>query len=92
MVNIPGVLKVDCFRFIKVAGGAKRAIEESWQKASNYAFGDDALAKHIAQGGNYGVLTGVGGISVLDLDDKDAISKISPKLKTTTRTIRVVSE
>ena len=65
-VRIPEALR-GC-RFIKVRAGGKEAIEKGWQETRNYAADDPEILRHLAAGGNYGVIPN-GGICILDADE-----------------------
>lgn len=57
------------FRFIKVKKRDKKAVEDSWTTKNNYEFYSNKIQDWIKNGGNVGVLTGVGNLLVIDFDD-----------------------
>ena len=73
---IPEQLQRREFRFIKLLPKEKKPFEPNWQKTANYEFDNPELLQHIAKGGNVGILTGVGNLVVLDLDNQE-VSDVS---------------
>jgi hypothetical protein len=67
--KIPPVLRVESFRFVPILCGHKKPEGKRWSTEANYPYGHAILAGYLAQGHNFGVLTGVGGLAVLDVDD-----------------------
>lgn len=67
--KIPPVLRVESFRFVPILSGHKKPEGKRWSTEANYPFGHAVLAGYLEQGHNFGVLTGVGGLVVLDVDD-----------------------
>lgn len=62
-------LQEESFRFVPILNGHKKPEGKNWNTEANYPFGHPVLAGYLAEGHNYGVLTGVGGLVVLDIDD-----------------------
>lgn len=62
-------LREECFRFVPIINGQKKPEGKRWSTEANYPFSHPVLAGYLAEGHNYGVLTGVGGLVVLDIDD-----------------------
>lgn len=57
-------------RFTVIINGQKKPDGRNWQdNGANYSITDPPLAGYLSQGHNYGVLCGLGGITVPDLDD-----------------------
>lgn len=56
-------------RYDVILNGQKKPEGRRWSTEANYPFGHAVLAGYLAQGHNYGVLTGIGGLVVLDVDD-----------------------
>lgn len=69
-IEIPTGLHNKDFRFILVERGQKNPKETAWQKKNNYRFDDPKLLDHLAKGGNYGIVTGYGSLTVIDIDDE----------------------
>lgn len=80
---IPSQLQRPEFRFCLVRQQEKRAFEPGWQQSANYPYDNERLAQHFAGGGNYGVVTNYGGLAILDIDDKETLSRIEPHLPRT---------
>ncbi len=72
-------------RYTVILNGQKKPEGKRWSTEANYAYGDAVLAGYLAEGHNYGVLTGVGGLIVLDIDDVRRLNdlKISDHLPPT---------
>src|SRR3989344_1009102 len=74
MVNnnpIPKKLRVREFKFVKLLPKEKKPFEKNWGNSANYEFDNPELLQHIANGGNVGILTGVGNLVVLDIDNQE---------------------
>ena len=57
-------------RFTVIINGQKKPEGKDWAgDGANYGINDSQLAGYLSQGHNYGVLCGVAGITVADLDD-----------------------
>ena len=58
-------------RFTVIINGQKKPEGKDWAgvNGANYGINDSQLAGYLSQGHNYGVLCGVAGITVADLDD-----------------------
>jgi P4 family phage/plasmid primase-like protien len=58
-------------RFTVIINGQKKPEGKDWAgvNGANYAINDPPLAGYLAEGHNYGVLCGVAGITVADIDD-----------------------
>lgn len=74
--RIPPQLRDSAFRFVPILNGRKRPEGKRWSTDANYPFGHAVLAGYLAEGHNYGVLTGVGGLVVLDVDDLDRLQAL----------------
>lgn len=78
---IPLQLRGRGFRFYKACG--KKPAEKGWQGSNNYLWDDPGLALHVFGGGNYGVLTGKGGLVVLDFDCQEYYESVKERLMPT---------
>ncbi len=69
--RIPARLQEPSFRFAVILNGHKSPIGKDWNgpNGKNYAYGHAVMAGYLAEGHNYGVLTGIGDLVVLDVDD-----------------------
>jgi hypothetical protein len=67
--KIPIQLREPSFRLVPILRGQKKPEGKRWSTDTNYTFDHAVLAGYLAEGHNYGVLTGVGGLVVLDVDD-----------------------
>jgi len=56
-------------RYDVILRGQKKPEGLRWSTEANYPYGHPVLAGYLAEGHNYGVLTGIGGLVVLDVDD-----------------------
>jgi hypothetical protein len=56
-------------RYVVILNGHKKPEGKKWTTDANYAYGDPVLAGYLAEGHNYGVLTGVADLIVFDGDD-----------------------
>lgn len=78
--HIPDKLLGKRFKFIKLGFNnsewAKRPVEKDWRKTNNYGCYSIDLNEHIANGGNYGILTGVGNLLVIDFDSREFQDKL----------------
>ena len=66
--DIPQQLRDSRIRFYLIGSNSKIPIEAAWNKTGNYHYDDPKLLRHM---GNYGVVCGLGGVIVLDFDDKE---------------------
>ena len=82
-IEIPQRLKDPNFRFILILPKSKRAFEEEWQKKNNYQWFNSKLQKHIARGGNYGVVGGYGNLLFIDADVPEISWIVEKKLPKT---------
>jgi len=73
MIAIPERLKNPFFRFIRLKAKDKIPLDMAWQSHNNYKWDDDVIQKHIASGGNYGVLGGYGSLVIIDCDTPELI-------------------
>ena len=67
--RIHPALRIESFRFVPILNGSKRPEGARWSTEANYPFNHAVMAGYLANGHNYGILTGVGGLVVLDIDD-----------------------
>jgi len=74
MISIPKNLQDKNFRFILINPKNKIPLEKAWQNENNYEFNSPKLLNHLANEGNYGILTG-DGLIVIDADE-DIIENI----------------
>jgi len=56
-------------RYDVILSGQKKPERLRWSTEANYLYGHPVLAGYLAEGHNYGILTGIGGLVVLDVDD-----------------------
>jgi hypothetical protein len=65
-------------RFTVIINGAKRPEGKDWAgiNGANYGISDAVLAGYLAEGHNYGILTGIGGLVVLDVDDLERLEAL----------------
>jgi P4 family phage/plasmid primase-like protien len=65
-------------RFTVIINGQKKPEGKDWAgvNGANYAINDPPLAGYLAEGHNYGVLCGVAGITVADIDDPAALEEL----------------
>lgn len=66
-MTIPQQLQNPEFRFCLLKPKSKVPFEKDWAN-KGYKFDTEKLNKHIADGGNYGVIGGYGGLIILDKD------------------------
>lgn len=83
MPEIPKPLQREEFRFTLIPRGEKRPYEKNWQKKNNYKYDDEALQKHIEDGGNYGVVCGHGDLTVIDADSDEIRKAVTENLPET---------
>jgi len=69
LARIPPQLRDPSFRLVPILSGQKKPEGRRWSTDANYPFDHAVLAGYLAEGHNYGVLTGVGGLVVMDIDD-----------------------
>jgi hypothetical protein len=67
--RIPLQLRDPIFRFAPILRGQKKPEMSHWNTDANCPYGHPMLAGYLAEGHNYGVLTGIGDLVVLDVDD-----------------------
>jgi len=77
---IPRQLQNDAFAFVKLRRTSKIPFEHNWQNTP-YSYKD--IQEWIAQGGNYGVLGGCGGLIVIDADTVELSQIVKEKLPAT---------
>jgi hypothetical protein len=63
-------------RYTVVLNGHKAPVGQRWTTDANYAYGNPALAGYLAEGHNYGVMTGIGDIVVFDGDDINRLESL----------------
>ena len=56
-------------RVVPIRSGLKKPEGKRWNTDANYPCNHAVMAGYLAEGHNYGVLTGIGGLVVLDVDD-----------------------
>ena len=69
--RIPWQLRRPEIRFTIIPLGQKSPIGKAWDEpgGSNYGHEDPMLAGYLASGWNYGVVTGLSGLAVVDIDN-----------------------
>lgn len=80
---IPEKLRQENFRFIKVGKYQKYPIEKRWQIDNNYVFNNNELVRWISEGGNYGVITGINNLIVIDFDNRQIQEELESKFPET---------
>ena len=85
-IEIPKQLRIRGLKFVLLDKQTKKPFELDWNGENNYEYDNPKLLKHLAEGGNYGVLCGTetdeGFLVVPDIDDLTIIRdllKILPK-------------
>lgn len=85
-IEIPKQLRIRGLKFVLLDKQTKKPFELDWPGKNNYEYDNPKLLKHLAVGGNYGVLCGTeteeGFLVVPDIDDSAIIRdllKILPK-------------
>lgn len=81
--TIPKRLRNPDYRFYLIAQNQKIPIEKKYNTTNNYQYEDDTLLTHLNAWGNYGIVTGIGNIIVLDFDSLDYYNQIKTKLPNT---------
>jgi len=77
MIQLP--TQLDACGFCLIRPKDKRPFEPSWQ-STPYSIGDKKFNSHLESGGNYGVISGINGIVVLDVDEVERFkSKVDYK-------------
>jgi len=74
--KIPAQLRDERFRFVPILNGRKKPEGKSWSTDANHPCDHAVLAGYLAEGHNYGVVTGMGGLVVVDIDDPDALNEL----------------
>ncbi len=69
--KIPDQLCRPEFRFFRVAKNKKIPCDSKWNSENNFMFFEPKLLKHIVNGGNVGIVTGINSLIVIDFDSKD---------------------
>jgi len=69
LCRIPPQLREQGLRFVPILNGRKKPEGKRWSTEANYPYGHAVLVGYLAEGHNYGVLTGIGALVVLDVDD-----------------------
>lgn len=82
-MEIPEPLRNNAFRFIVLPPKSKSPPLLEWQTKNNHAYDDATLLNHIRNGGNYGVMTGIGNLVVLDADNPELIKAVEERLPKT---------
>lgn len=67
--RIPWQLREPGFRHVPILNGHKKPEGKKWSTEANYPYNHPVIAGYLAEGHNYGVLTGISGLVVLDVDD-----------------------
>lgn len=76
LLKIPPQLRQDGFRFVPILNGTKKPIGYKWTTDTNYDHKSPVIAGYLAEGHNYGVMTGVGSLVVFDVDDLPRLTKL----------------
>jgi hypothetical protein len=85
MLKIPRQLRKSEIRFYLIGPNSKTPIQKNWniEGGNNYCYYDRLLLEHLKRGGNYGVVTGLGTMIVLDFDDIAYYNQVADKLPPT---------
>ena len=67
--KIADQLQEPSFRFVPILNGHKKPEGQKWSTEANYPYDHAVIAGYLAEGHNYGILTGIGALVVLDVDD-----------------------
>jgi hypothetical protein len=67
--KIPVQLQEPSFRLVPILNGHKKPEGKKWSTEANYLYNHAVIIGYLAGGHNYGVLTGIGDLVVLDVDD-----------------------
>jgi hypothetical protein len=67
--KIADQLRKPSFRFVPILNGHKKPEGQKWSTEANYPYDHAVIAGYLAEGHNYGILTGIGALVVLDVDD-----------------------
>jgi hypothetical protein len=65
----PRLREIPDLRYDVILRGQKKPEGLRWSTEANYPYGHPVLAGYLAEGHNFGVLTGISGLVVLDIDD-----------------------
>jgi len=68
--------KIGDLRYALINKKEKRPFERKWDSENNYSAESARLQKHLASGGNYGILCGVRGLVVFDSDDEVRLTEL----------------
>lgn len=75
--RIPNQLReIVGLRFVPILRGQKKPVGQKWSSKANYFFTDPILLGYLAEGHNYGILTGMAGLIVLDVDDVERLDEL----------------
>ena len=92
MIQIPKELRDHRFRFIKLKPHGKEVFagESCWSPAHknynplhNYPYNSKLLQIHLDDGGNYGVVCGIGGLIVVDCDHQKLFERVLESIGST---------
>lgn len=75
-VKIPFQLRNADYRFYLVRKETKLPLEKAWNTVNNYPYFHTKIQNHLKKGGNYGVVCGIGGLLVIDFDDRSYYNKM----------------
>jgi len=70
-------LRKEGFRFVPILNGTKKPIGYKWTTDTNYDYKSPVIAGYLAEGHNYGIMTGVGNLVVLDVDDLPRLEELN---------------
>ena len=77
MNKIPPQLRKEGFRFVPILNGTKKPIGYKWTTDANYDYKHPVMAGYLAEGHNYGVVTGIGHLIVFDVDDLPRLEELN---------------
>ena len=70
-------MRKEGFRFVPILNGTKKPIGYKWTTDTNYDYKSPVIAGYLAEGHNYGIMTGVGNLVVLDVDDLPRLEELN---------------
>lgn len=83
MTTIPAQLQHAEYRFVRISGRTKKAMDKDWANTGALTFDSPKLVQHIQAGNNYGVVGGHGDLIVIDFDDAAIQAAVSARLPPT---------
>jgi len=69
MIEIPKQLQNKKIRFIKIASGTKKPIEEDWTEGGNYRYTESEFKQYLKTAKSYGIACGFGDLVIVDIEN-----------------------